>query len=122
MQSSGRCFCLTIRCLSCDSSKTRRISTQMAPGSSPCLAMSDYPYVIMQKHNGEPLGMIEVRPNGHRADFGYALARTHWGKGVMPEAICALVEITLAEPSIYRMEATCDVENKASARALDKAG
>ena len=30
--------------------------------------------------------------------------------------------ITLGHPTIYRMAATCDVENKASARALEKSG
>ena len=66
--------------------------------------------------------MIEVRSKGHRADFGYVLARAYWGNGFMPEAIVALVDITLRPPTIYRMEATCDVENKASARALEKSG
>ena len=40
----------------------------------------------------------------------------------MPEAIAAIVKLTLAHPAIYRMAATCDVENKASARALEKSG
>jgi len=66
--------------------------------------------------------MIEIRPNRHRADFGFVLARAHWATGVMPEAISALIEITLAQTLIYRMEATCDLDNKASARALEKAG
>ena len=68
------------------------------------------------------MGMIEVRPNGHRANFGYVLARAYWGNGFMPEAIAALVKITLGPATTYRMEATCDVENKASARALEKSG
>ena len=81
-----------------------------------------FPYVITRKEDGELLGMIEVRPNRHRANLGYVLARAHWGHGFMPEAIAALVKITLRHPTIYRMEATCDVENKASARALEKSG
>ena len=81
-----------------------------------------FPYVITRKEDGELLGMIEVRPNGHRADFGYVLARSYWGNGFMPEAITALAKITLGNGAIYRMEATCDIENKASARALEKAG
>jgi ribosomal-protein-alanine N-acetyltransferase len=81
-----------------------------------------YPYVITRKEDAGLLGMIEVRPNGHRADFGYVLARSCWGDGLMPEAIAATVKITLGHPTIYRMEATCDVENKASARALEKSG
>jgi RimJ/RimL family protein N-acetyltransferase len=80
-----------------------------------------FPYVITRK-DGELLGMIEVRPNGHRANFGYVLARPYWGKGFVPEAIAALVKITFGRPNICRMEATCDVENKASARALEKSG
>lgn len=81
-----------------------------------------FPYVITRKEDGELLGMIEIRPNRHRADFGFVLARAHWGQGLMPEAIAALVQVTLAQPLIYRMEATCDLDNKASARALEKAG
>jgi RimJ/RimL family protein N-acetyltransferase len=81
-----------------------------------------FPYVITRKEDGDLLGMIEVRPNGHRASLGYVLARSHWGKGLMPEAIKAIVNISLASPSIYRVQATCDVENKASARALEKSG
>lgn len=81
-----------------------------------------FPYVITRKEDGELLGMIEVRPRGHRANFGYVLARSYWGNGFMPEAIAAIVKITLNLPEIYRMEATCDIENKASARALEKSG
>jgi [ribosomal protein S5]-alanine N-acetyltransferase len=80
-----------------------------------------FPYVITRKEDGELLGMIEVRPNRHRANFGYVLARSYWGNGFMPEAIAAVVNITL-KPPIHRMEATCDAENKASARALEKSG
>jgi hypothetical protein len=54
--------------------------------------------------------MIEVCRNGHRANFGYVLARPYWGNGFMPEAIAAIVKITLEPPTIYRMEATCDEE------------
>lgn len=81
-----------------------------------------FPYVITRKEDAKLLGMIEVRPNGHRADFGYVLARSYWGSGLMPEAIAAIVKITFAHATIYRMAATCDVENRASARALEKSG
>ena len=81
-----------------------------------------FPYVITRRGDGELLGMIEVRPNGHRANFGYVLARSYWGNGFMPEAIAAIVEITFELPAIYRIEATCDLQNKASARALEKSG
>jgi RimJ/RimL family protein N-acetyltransferase len=81
-----------------------------------------FPYVITRKEDGELLGMIEVRSNKYRANLGYVLARSYWGNGFMPEAITAIVKITFERASIFRMEATCDVENKASARALEKSG
>ena len=81
-----------------------------------------FPYIITRKEDRKLLGMIEVRPKGHCANCGYVLARSYWGNGLMPEAIAAVVKITLENPAIYRMEATCDVENRASARALEKSG
>src|SRR3954466_2085133 len=40
-----------------------------------------FPYVITRKEDDDLLGMIEIRPNGHRAEFGYVLARSCWGNG-----------------------------------------
>lgn len=40
----------------------------------------------------------------------------------MPEAIDAVAQVALALPNVYRIQATCDTENMASARALEKAG
>lgn len=81
-----------------------------------------FPYVITRKGDAELLGMIELRPDGHRAEFGFVLARRFWGQGLMTEAVSAIVAIALAQPSIFRVAATCDVENRASARVLEKAG
>jgi ribosomal-protein-alanine N-acetyltransferase len=81
-----------------------------------------YPYIIANAASAELLGMIEIRPHGHRADFGYVLARRHWCQGFGSEAIAAIVRIAISSPDIFRVEATCDVENVASARALEKAG
>ena len=66
--------------------------------------------------------MIDLRPNSHRVEFGFVLARAHWGKGLMPEAISTIARASLGIASIYRLEASCDAENKRSARAMEKAG
>lgn len=81
-----------------------------------------FPYAITRDEDGKAIGMIDFRPTGQRAEFGYVLARPHWGQGLMPEAASALIAIALAQPSIFRVQATCDVENRASARVLEKAG
>jgi RimJ/RimL family protein N-acetyltransferase len=84
---------------------------------------SGFPYAIMLKKSTDDLiGMIDLRPKGQRVEFGFVLARAHWGNGFMPEAISAVASACLNMPTIYRFEATCDIENRRSARAMEKAG
>jgi RimJ/RimL family protein N-acetyltransferase len=66
--------------------------------------------------------MLEARPKGHMVNIGYVLARNQWGQGLMPEAVRALKAEALGLPEIFRVEATCDVDNRASARVLEKSG
>ncbi len=81
------------------------------------------PYVLTLRDTPDrAIGMLEARPLSHLLDIGYVLARAHWGKGLMPEAIRALTETALRNPDIFRVQATCDVDNHASARALEKSG
>ena len=91
-----------------------------------CLASWDcgaaYPYVLTGKNDGAVIGMLEARPKTHLANIGYVLARAHWGKGLMPEAVQSFTELALSLPLMFRVEASCDVENRASARTLEKAG
>jgi ribosomal-protein-alanine N-acetyltransferase len=68
------------------------------------------------------IGMIELRPNDFKADVGYVLSRPHWGKGLMTEALCAVMDFAFSLPGIYRVWATCDVDNIGSARVMEKAG
>jgi RimJ/RimL family protein N-acetyltransferase len=85
-------------------------------------AGSPLPYVIADPGSNEVLGMIEVRVRLTTIDIGYVLARSRWGRGLMPEAIEALASASLARPEIFRVQAICDVDNYASARALEKSG
>lgn len=81
------------------------------------------PYVLAFHDSEEvPIGMLEARIITHTIDFGYVLARAHWGQGLMPEAIAALVAAALALPECFRLQATCHVDNAASARTLEKSG
>lgn len=81
------------------------------------------PYIIsLQDSPHQPIGMLEARLQAHTVDIGYVLGRKHWGSGLMPEAVATLADIALADPSCFRVQATCDIENMASARTLEKAG
>jgi len=82
-----------------------------------------WPYVLALREDvQQPIGMLEVRVRSHTIDLGYVLARRHWGQGLMPEALGAVTDAVLAMPQFFRVQATCDIENNASARALEKSG
>lgn len=68
------------------------------------------------------IGMVGVRPRGHKPDIGYVLAREHWGRGYMTEAASAIVTLALRDPDVHRVWAVCDVDNRASARVLERVG
>lgn len=79
------------------------------------------PYVITEIGSSSAIGMLEARIQGFTVDFGYVLARAHWGKGYMPEAVATLATTAL-EHGHFRVQASCDVENHPSQRTLEKAG
>lgn len=80
------------------------------------------PYVIADRSSGQLLGMLEARTSEHGVNIGYVLAKPHWGQGLMPEAVSGLVHVALHELGFFRVEASCDAENHASARVLEKCG
>jgi RimJ/RimL family protein N-acetyltransferase len=79
-------------------------------------------WVITLLEQSEPIGMIEIRLHGQRANLGYVLARLAWGRGYMTEAVQNLTQTTLSEAGVVRVDAVCDVDNTASARVLEKSG
>jgi len=81
---------------------------------------SAFPWVIVEA--GRVVGMIEAGIDGYRASLGYVLASDAWGRGIATEAVEAVVGALLELPELWRVWATCDVENRASARVLEKAG
>lgn len=85
-------------------------------------AGSALPCILNLKATGQLIGMLEARPRGHVVNIGYVLARNQWGQGLMVEAIQAFAAIALDLPGIFRVEATCDVDNRLSALALEKSG
>ncbi|MBV7534836.1 GNAT family N-acetyltransferase [Duganella sp. sic0402] len=78
--------------------------------------------LVPHDHDDVPIGMLEARLQSHTIDIGYVLQRKYWGAGLMPEAMRAFSEVALSLPEYFRVQATCDVENAASARTLEKSG
>jgi ribosomal-protein-alanine N-acetyltransferase len=85
-------------------------------------AESDLTWALTFPDADRLIGMIGLRPRGHMADIGYVLARPYWGHGLMPEAGRAILDVALGDPAVHRVWAVCDVENRASARVMEKIG
>jgi [ribosomal protein S5]-alanine N-acetyltransferase len=81
------------------------------------------PYVLtLADDEDAPIGMLEARPRSHTVDLGYGLARAQWGNALMSEAVRNVTEACLNAETIFRVQATCDADNLASARSLENAG
>lgn len=80
-------------------------------------------YMVVLKANDEVVGVFDLRaPSKTRVEFGYALARPHWGQGLMTEALTEVVAWALRQPLIWRIGAMADIENIGSMRVMEKSG
>jgi RimJ/RimL family protein N-acetyltransferase len=67
-------------------------------------------------------GFASIDPHTGTGIFGYVLHRDYWGCGYATEASRALLDFGFDRLGLHRITATCDVENKASYRVLEKLG
>ena len=67
-------------------------------------------------------GLHLGNPANRSAMLGYCYARAFWGNGYATEAARALVDFGFRELALHRIWATCDPDNAASARVLEKFG
>lgn len=58
----------------------------------------------------------------HRAETGCELNRTFWGKGIMTEAMAAVLNFGFNELGLHRVEAIIDIANERSKGLLLKLG
>lgn len=82
----------------------------------------EFSWAITNVHEDRVIGMIGCRVREHAADLGYVMSRSFWGRGYTTEAANAVVDWASNLEFVYRVWALCDVENKASARELEKLG
>ena len=59
----------------------------------------------------------------HRwAELAFDLAQPHWGKGLMSQAVAALLEWTYSQDEVNRLHAFVRVDNGRSVRLLERSG
>jgi ribosomal-protein-alanine N-acetyltransferase len=68
------------------------------------------------------IGFWRMEKEQYMAELGYTLARDHWGKGLISEAIATVVDFGFNTLGFHRVEAITRPENTGSIRALEKNG
>jgi [ribosomal protein S5]-alanine N-acetyltransferase len=66
--------------------------------------------------------LFHLDERNRRGEIGYALARDQWGKGLMQEALTALLDYVFGTLNLHRIEADVDPGNSASLRLLERLG
>lgn len=95
-------------------------------------------WVIQQYRNGEPsswcivdkasgrvvgtIGFMSHHADNAMVEVGYSLARSHWGRGLMTEALQAVLRECFTVLKIHRVEALHFTSNPASGRVMEKCG
>ena len=86
---------------------------------------TNFELAITLRDGGTLVGVcgIHVEPPEHlTAEIGYRLNREYWGCGYASEAARAIVGFGFEQLGLHRIYATCDPENAASVRVLEKCG
>ncbi|MDQ1422292.1 MAG: [ribosomal protein S5]-alanine N-acetyltransferase [Acidimicrobiaceae bacterium] len=84
-------------------------------------AGNSFCWLLFRRDEGDLVGCIAARPE-QGINLGYLLARPFWGQGLMSEGLAAVVDWAFSDPTVFRVWAVCDIENRASARLLSKSG
>ena len=71
---------------------------------------------------GEICGVVKAIVDGHRAQVGYVVDKTYWGRGIATQAVQFITAELKNVPAIQRIWATCALENIGSQRVLEKCG
>jgi RimJ/RimL family protein N-acetyltransferase len=103
-------------------------AAQLVAGSKPIYPSTPggwHQIAIELKDGGDFIGdcVFHILPDDARqAEIGFTLARAYHGQGYATEAVTKLVDYLFGELQLHRIRATCDVENVASAKLLERVG
>jgi RimJ/RimL family protein N-acetyltransferase len=98
--------------------RLERDRREMAAGNYVCLAI--VPFGATASIGQCTLFSLDAQCR--RAEVGYALAPSSWGRGYANEAVSALLDWGFAALDLNRVEADIDPRNAPSARALERLG
>ena len=81
-------------------------------------------YGIVVKGTDKIVGSVDFnhRHEDDVLEIGYTLHPDYWGRGYVPEAACALLDLAFRELGLHKIELTCFGYNVQSQRVAEKLG
>jgi RimJ/RimL family protein N-acetyltransferase len=82
-------------------------------------------WTVRLKGTGAVVGMVTYHHRemwNRRAEIGFIGAKPYWGRGLMSEALHALIAYCVEVLCIHRLEATVSPENPAAIRLVERMG
>ena len=82
-------------------------------------------YVLTDRASTLAIGtclLFRYEESSARAELGYVLGRSHWGRGIMREALVAVIDCAFGAYGLRRLEAEVNPLNQASSRLLESLG
>ena len=92
-------------------------SLQKGDGITWCMALKEYPSESIGN-----IGIWRIEKENYRGEVGYMIEPAYQGKGLMSEAIQAVVEYGFRQMHLHSLEGHIDPRNIASGRLLEKSG
>lgn len=87
---------------------------------------SSYNFAIELKGNHKFVGWIGIGKSSDSTkgdlDFGYAVLKKHWGKGIATEALKAIIDLAWKETKANKIFGECRIRNTASMKVMERAG
>lgn len=84
-----------------------------------------YLWAFVLKETGQLIGrggIFNLDESMRRAEMGYAIASSYWGRGLAVEAMRPVVDYCFEELDCNRLEGRCNAGNIGSARVMEKLG
>ena len=81
--------------------------------------------VVLEREHGKAIGtclLLRYEERSEMVELGYVLGRAHWGRGLMHEALGALLAQAFGAMGLRRVEAQINPSNGASVRLIERLG
>lgn len=101
---------------------TRRDAEEFIAGQMMAPPKKRVSWAILLDGTGIGGIILSVAAQHETGEIDYALARSHWGRGLMPEAVGAVVGWGFRQRGLHKISSHSDIRNRRSWRVLEKLG